>query len=52
MTKFKIYTIHYTGEVYTHIVEAGNWIELFEVYQYYSSPIFKVEVVAGEEHES
>ena len=49
MTKYKIYRISGTGQVTITIVEAFDWCNLFSMYQYTGHPIFKVEVVGGQE---
>ena len=49
MTKFKIYRINSAGRVTITIVEAYDWHLLLANYQYNGDPIFKIEVVGGDD---
>ena len=49
MTKFKIYRINSVGRVTVTIVEAYDWSLLLANYQYNGDPIFKIEVVGGDD---
>lgn len=49
MTKFKIYRINSMGRVTVTIVEAIDWQMLLSMNQYMGDPIFKIEVIGGQE---
>lgn len=49
MTKYKIYRISGYGQVTIEIVEAFDWMQLFSMFQFSGNPIFKAEVVGGQE---
>jgi hypothetical protein len=49
MTKFKVYRVSGSGYVSVEIVEAVDWVNLFQMFQYSGNPIFKVEVFGGPE---